>query len=178
MEAGRFNWWWKTNNFIKDTLDIYALDLSQGLDTSCPSWSTPSNVQNNGQYAPFMYGVGFAGPSNNTIYVQSGVGGTDQMARVVQYNTAGSWGGGELETSMSYIFVDLGVPNSQLESIQYLNSETRLLRELVCLPRWTAQEQYSITEAGGNPTVRRLMQVFLPSINSYPETNARNIFPV
>lgn len=42
-----------------------------------------------------MYGVAYAGPSNNTIYVQSGIGGTDQMARLVQYNTAGSWGGGE-----------------------------------------------------------------------------------
>ncbi|KAI9246255.1 hypothetical protein BDA99DRAFT_543349 [Phascolomyces articulosus] len=72
-------------------LDIFALDLSQGLQADCPQWSLPSNVSTNSQYMPFIYGVAFPGTDGKTIYMQSGDHGSELMDKMVQYDGSTGW---------------------------------------------------------------------------------------
>ncbi|KAI9494560.1 hypothetical protein BDB00DRAFT_818552 [Zychaea mexicana] len=72
-------------------VDVYRLDLSQGLRTDCPHWSRPANVATNEQYKAFMNGAAFPGTDGNTIFMQSGDYGSDLTDRMVEYNVSGAW---------------------------------------------------------------------------------------
>ncbi|KAI9008922.1 hypothetical protein CLU79DRAFT_775881 [Phycomyces nitens] len=75
----------------KSSLDVMALDLSSGLDISCPNWKSPSSpITPTGGFQPFTHGVAFAAQSG-LIYAQSGDSGTSQTSSVVAYNTTGQW---------------------------------------------------------------------------------------
>ncbi|KAG2222289.1 hypothetical protein INT45_006968 [Circinella minor] len=72
-------------------LDIFSLDLTQGLQADCPQWSRPSNISTNEQYMPFTYGASFPGTDGKTIFIQSGDRGTNEMDRMVQYDATTGW---------------------------------------------------------------------------------------
>ncbi|KAL0076024.1 hypothetical protein J3Q64DRAFT_1753755 [Phycomyces blakesleeanus] len=75
----------------KSTLNVMSLDLSNGLDITCPDWKSPSNaITPTGGFQPFAHGVAFAG-QNGLIYAQAGDSGTSQTSSVVAYNTTGQW---------------------------------------------------------------------------------------
>ncbi|ORZ02348.1 hypothetical protein BCR43DRAFT_6742 [Syncephalastrum racemosum] len=69
---------------------MYALDLSEGVDANCPAWVQPNNVTTNSQFQPFMYGVAFK-QADNSIAVQSGDGGSNEMSSLVAYRESGGW---------------------------------------------------------------------------------------
>lgn len=95
------------------------------------------------------------------------------MARLVQYNTAGSWGGGEQLHHVTQQAFD-PVP---LKIEQYLNSETRPLQELACLPRLTVQEQHFITEDGRySPKIMQVSFFQQPAI--FMQLKPTCLFPV
>lgn len=81
---------------LQDTIDVWSLDLSTGVDQSCPHWEPPpsdtsSSSSSSITVAPYLYGVAFAGP-NESIYVQSGDRGTTEMDNMVVYNmSSASW---------------------------------------------------------------------------------------
>lgn len=76
------------------TIDVWSLDLANGVDQSCPNWEPPpldTSSSSSITVAPYLYGVAFAGP-NESIYVQSGDRGTTEMDNMVIYNTSSaSW---------------------------------------------------------------------------------------
>lgn len=72
---------------------MYALDLSEGVDVNCPAWVQPNNATTNSQFQPFMYGVAFK-QADNSIGVQAGDGGSNEMTNLVAYRESGGWQGG------------------------------------------------------------------------------------
>ncbi|CDH58545.1 hypothetical protein RO3G_08606 [Lichtheimia corymbifera JMRC:FSU:9682] len=106
-----------------DTIDVWSLDLSTGVDQSCPHWEPPpsdtSSSSSSITVAPYLYGVAFAGP-NDSIYVQSGDRGTTEMDNMVVYNmSSASWHQAAVDATSQ-------LPQSRAEMSATANSTTQV----------------------------------------------------
>ncbi|KAI9310965.1 hypothetical protein BX666DRAFT_2032457 [Dichotomocladium elegans] len=114
-----------------DKIEVWRLDLSDGLNTSCPNWQLPAftsplpstdstnDTQSIVSVQPYLYGVAFPGP-NQTIYIQAGDLGTPDMDNMVVYAiTTGSW-------RQAYVDTNSPLPQSRAEMSAVANETTQV----------------------------------------------------
>lgn len=100
-----------------------------------------------------MYGVAYKGSDNN-IYAQAGDGDSDEMTKIVKYNTSGSW----LTRGLKWTQNREKLALLRIYFIQRPSMVQRPLQEQPCPPLWMIKGLPIIMVAGpGKPAHPRPM---------------------